>query len=270
MSVHRRAEQPENGSVDGNVVLGQAVGMPEPISQAQLDELVASLAPGWSAVLSQRTPEEYEWLSEVIRRRGLPAHYDRGTGDALLFPEPPLTAGEIVVRPSRDSDAAVQAGWGTDVEILRWTAVPKGYTEAAARDWQAQMERDRFAGRGIAFTVALAGTDEPVGSIDLRLDPKDPRIGEIGYLVAEPFRRQGVARTAIALVAGWGFQTIGLARVQALVHPANDASHRVLAALGFQREGLLRSYRDEAGGREDRVVWSLLPGELATPDKPAA
>jgi ribosomal-protein-alanine N-acetyltransferase len=46
------------------------------------------------------------------------------------------------------------------------------------------------------------------------------------------------------------------------VHPENQASAAVLDRLGFTREGLLRRYRAGDDGREDRFVYSVLPGEL--------
>jgi RimJ/RimL family protein N-acetyltransferase len=43
-------------------------------------------------------------------------------------------------------------------------------------------------------------------------------------------------------------------RIQALVHPDNAASAAVLERLGFEREGLLRSYRP--GGDGDRIMYA--------------
>jgi ribosomal-protein-alanine N-acetyltransferase len=63
----------------------------------------------------------------------------------------------------------------------------------------------------------------------------------------------------LRLVVAWGFAELGLARVQAFASPENDRSVRLLERLGFAREGVLRSYR---GAGEDRVAFSVLPGEL--------
>lgn len=56
-----------------------------------------------------------------------------------------------------------------------------------------------------------------------------------------------------------------MARIQALVDPDNPRSTRVLERLGFTGEGLLRGYRSCEQGREDRLLYSLLAGELAAP-----
>ena len=70
------------------------------------------------------------------------------------------------------------------------------------------------------------------------------------------------------LVAQWGFDQLGLARVELLTHPANHAAIAVAERAGFAREGLLRAYREKHGTRQDRVVFSLLSSEAgATPTR---
>jgi RimJ/RimL family protein N-acetyltransferase len=105
------------------------------------------------------------------------------------------------------------------------------------------------------------------GACDVRfVDRDDPRIGEIGYLLTSAFRGQGIMAGALRLMLGWAFGApLELQRVQALTHPDNRPSQRVLERAGFTREGLLRAFRAEPGGREDRVMWSLLPVDWPAP-----
>ena len=88
---------------------------------------------------------------------------------------------------------------------------------------------------------------------------------ELGYLLGPEARGRGVATRALALLVAYAFAELGMARIQALVHPDNPASGRVLERLGFRREGLLRAYRAGEHGREDRVMYSLLADELEAP-----
>jgi ribosomal-protein-alanine N-acetyltransferase len=184
----------------------------------------------------------------------------------FLFPEPPLSDGVVALRPWRDEDAGVKAAWREDAVIVRWTGVPANYTEAAALAWAAQMEEARKAGRVLALAITDAVSGAVLGSCDMRRpDPDDPALGEVGYLVSEPARGRGVATRAMGLLIAWSFRELGMERVQALIHPDNPRSAGVLHRLGFQREGLLRQYRADDDGREDRVLYSVLPGELTCP-----
>jgi ribosomal-protein-alanine N-acetyltransferase len=182
---------------------------------------------------------------------------------ALPFPQPPLTDGVVLLRPWRPEDAAATASWGADPAIVRWTGVPANYTEAAALAYMASAEAARVAGRSLALAIADAGTSAVLGSCDIRRpDPEDPALGEIGYLLCEEARGRGLATRAVELLVSWSFRELGMGRVQALVHPDNRRSAGVLECLGFEREGRLRRYRPGDNGREDRFLYSALPGEL--------
>jgi ribosomal-protein-alanine N-acetyltransferase len=70
---------------------------------------------------------------------------------------------------------------------------------------------------------------------------------------------------AAGLLIAWSFRELGMERVQALVDSDNPSSARVLDRLGFKCEGLLRRYRDGDTGREDRLLYSVLPSERTVP-----
>ena len=74
-------------------------------------------------------------------------------------------------------------------------------------------------------------------------------------------RGGGIATRSMRLLLAHAFESLGMARVQALAHPENPASAKVLERLGFHCEGLLRDYRPGERGREDRIMFSLLRGE---------
>jgi RimJ/RimL family protein N-acetyltransferase/predicted nucleotidyltransferase len=158
------------------------------------------------------------------------------------------------------------SAWGADPLIARWTGVPADYSEEAARAWMAGTEVARRAGRLLAFAIVDVASGALVGSCDLRLPvPDDTGLGEIGYLLVPEARGRGLATRAVALLTDWSFRELGMERIQVLAHPGNPGSAGVVERLGFRREGLLRRYRASADGREDRIVFSVLPGELVQP-----
>ena len=56
---------------------------------------------------------------------------------------------------------------------------------------------------------------------------------EIGYLLGERFRGKGYATEAAQRSVRWGFETLPLERLIALVHPQNTASRRVIEKVGM-------------------------------------
>jgi ribosomal-protein-alanine N-acetyltransferase len=97
-----------------------------------------------------------------------------------------------------------------------------------------------------------------VGSIGFVTFDEANRTAEIGYAIARAHWNRGFATRATRLAVDYGFHTLGLQRIEALVFPFNTASIRVLEKLGFQREGPLRSYRIVNNTRRDFVLYSLL------------
>jgi RimJ/RimL family protein N-acetyltransferase len=90
---------------------------------------------------------------------------------------------------------------------------------------------------------------------------------ELGYVVAPPARGRGAARRSIDLISRWTFDELGLARLDAVIDLANNASLRVAERAGYSREGVRRSAYFKDGVRADLAIYSLLPGEL--PQAPA-
>jgi RimJ/RimL family protein N-acetyltransferase len=83
---------------------------------------------------------------------------------------------------------------------------------------------------------------------------------QMAYWLLHHARGKGVATRAARALAEFGFG-LGLERIEARVDVGNTASDRVLERAGFTREGVLRSLPRLRGGRVDKTVFSLLPGE---------
>jgi RimJ/RimL family protein N-acetyltransferase len=61
----------------------------------------------------------------------------------------------------------------------------------------------------------------------------------------------------------FGFETLRMHRIYAIVEPENVASARVLEKVGMQREGHLREHRYAKGRRRDSVLYAMLAPEWA-------
>jgi RimJ/RimL family protein N-acetyltransferase len=186
---------------------------------------------------------------------------------ALPFPDPPLSDGVVSLRAFRDEDAVVTAAWCKDADNIRWSGAPTDPTEESALAWAALTETAHRAGGVLALAVADAASGAVLGSCDVRRPfEADPELGEVGFLLGPEARGRGIATRSMRLLLAYAFERLGMARVQALAHPENPASAKVLERLGFHREGLLRDYRPGERGREDRVLFSLLRGEFRLDD----
>jgi ribosomal-protein-alanine N-acetyltransferase len=80
----------------------------------------------------------------------------------------------------------------------------------------------------------------------------------LGYWIAEPFARKGHMSEALACVAAFAFDRLGLHRLEAACLPTNEASRRVLQKIGFQQEGYARGYLRINGLWHDHLLFGLL------------
>ena len=134
------------------------------------------------------------------------------------------------------------------------TTIELPYPDPPLADGVVALRPERTNG-ALVLAIVDAGTGALLGWCEIRRPERDdPGRGEIGYELEADARGRGAATRGVGLLVDWAFRELGMRRVQALVHPDNEASMAVLERLGFEREGLLRSYRPDDGG--DRVMFA--------------
>jgi RimJ/RimL family protein N-acetyltransferase len=183
---------------------------------------------------------------------------------ALTPPDPPLTDGVITLRPWRNSDAAAITRLFQDDAAVRWTRAPSPYREGDAFQWLASLPTQMRRGEALPLAVTDAGDGSLLASIDVRM--RGEGRAEFGYVVGAWARRRGVGTRALSLYSRWALETLGVARLELLVQPGNEASLALGRRVGFVEEGLLRSHSVVRGERKDMVMMSLLPGDLTGDD----
>lgn len=88
--------------------------------------------------------------------------------------------------------------------------------------------------------------------------------GEIGYVMSnESYRKKGLMQEAAKRILQYGFEDMGLHRIEAFAHPDNTSSVNILGALGMKYEGLLREhFKSKTNGvHEDSACYSILKHE---------
>ncbi len=112
--------------------------------------------------------------------------------------------------------------------------------------------------RGIRWGIERKGTKGLIGTIGFNAwSPKHKR-AEIGYEINPEQWRKGYTSEAISKIVSYGFESMGLARIGAIVFIENEASNNLLTKMGFQKEGILREYMYQNGMAHDTNVYSLL------------
>jgi RimJ/RimL family protein N-acetyltransferase len=148
-------------------------------------------------------------------------------------------ADRVTLREWRRADINAVASYANNRKL--WInmrdRLPYPYTCAHARAWIAHCAAQ--TGPATQFAIDLDGS--AVGAIGFERFSDVHRLGaEIGYWVGEPFWGKGIATAAVIRATEYGFATLGLVRIQAMVFEWNMASARVLEKVGYVLEGRMR------------------------------
>ncbi len=188
-----------------------------------------------------------------------------------LLPDLPggeLTDGVVTLRPTTAGDAADVFALRSLPDVVASTVPPEPPDAAAVTRRCAEAPGAWLAGERAEVTIRDAATGAFAGLLGLHY--QEPATGQamIGYSVAPAWRGRGYAARAAALMAGWAFESVGVARLIAGVAPDNVASQRVVERIGFRREGYQHArLPGPAGTRIDDLLYALLPGELISPTR---
>ncbi|WP_405982709.1 GNAT family N-acetyltransferase [Streptomyces sp. NBC_00158] len=142
-----------------------------------------------------------------------------------------ITTERLRLRPLTEADTDWWVGLHADEEVSRFVG---GYTpdRAAARLRAIQDQWDR-RGHGLC-AVELRETGEPIGRSGLNWWEQFDET-EIGWTFARAHWGRGYATEAAGAVLAWGFGTLELPRITAMIHHGNTASTAVASRLGFTR-----------------------------------
>jgi RimJ/RimL family protein N-acetyltransferase len=139
-------------------------------------------------------------------------------------------------------------------------AEPDALTRADFAELIPRLETLVANGRLVPLVIVDVETGEILGGGTFRhFDPKGA-IVEIGYWLY-PHPAGAASRPRRRVRSQSTHSPSASAASLAHVKVGNSASDRVLERAGFAREGVSRSLPMADGGRIDKTVWSLLPGE---------
>jgi ribosomal-protein-alanine N-acetyltransferase len=114
--------------------------------------------------------------------------------------------------------------------------------------------------RGFRWIITLKGEGKPIGTLGYyKWLPTASYQAEMGYDLRKEHWGKGIMSEAMRAVIDFGFEKMGLNRIEVYIMPRNRRSARMIRSLGFKREGLLRErYFDEFGNFADDVLFSML------------
>lgn len=120
---------------------------------------------------------------------------------------------------------------------------------------------ERKWGDNNAWTFAIVFDGRAIGTIGIDDVDRQTLRGDVGYWIHSDYTGEGLMTEAGAAVVHFGFEEIGLHRLQLEAGTENIASIKVAEKLGFQREGVSREACRGAFGFYDAIRFGLLASD---------
>jgi RimJ/RimL family protein N-acetyltransferase len=140
--------------------------------------------------------------------------------------------------------------------FLAW-AIEPNLEEGRLFYQETEKEWDR--GTGWGFTIFRDG--RPIGDIGLAGYKPLVQACEVGYWIRTDESGHGYMTEACSAVVDFGFDHVGLHRIELQASPDNIGSIRVAEKIGFLREGVLRDGSRGRGGYHDVYLYGLLDSD---------
>lgn len=179
-----------------------------------------------------------------------------------------------MLRPLRGAD---HPAWRAVRERSRdwlepWEPLPEKNSPDPASDqeafrarcgaWDRQRHFDAAYGFGVFLRTGDGDEGEFVGEVSLGSVQRGPfQSAFIGYWIDRDHAGRGLVPEGVAAMLRYGFEDLGLHRLEAAIVPRNHASRRVVEKLGLREEGLALRFLQIRGVYEDHVRYAMTVDE---------
>ncbi len=164
----------------------------------------------------------------------------------------------VTIRPVRPADAILLDRWRLEPSVREHQPLSDASAAQLLADLHRQRDDDLYASEGQKFQWLVLEDLQPAGWITLVIINWGHGLAEIGYALSTEFQRRVLMADALRALLADLFERTTIRRLEARCAVTNRASQRVLDAVGFKLEGLLRGYFMLRGQEVDNYLYAIL------------
>ena len=174
-----------------------------------------------------------------------------------------VDAERLLLRRFEMSDAdSVYRNWASDPEVQLNYGEPVYKTKASVSKLLAKYIKNYEKPYSYRWAIIEKSSGECIGQIAYFLVDAGNEFAEIEYCIGAAFQGKGYATEACKEIIRYGFDMIGLHKVQICCRTTNHRSRNVIEKCGLTYEGTLRDYFKMGESEfEGRMYYSVLKGE---------
>jgi [ribosomal protein S5]-alanine N-acetyltransferase len=184
-------------------------------------------------------------------------------GIERMFEEfPSLETERFYLRQLRSEDAPQMFSYFSQDIVTEYYDLESFNNEQQAVDLINKFNQGFVDKRQIRWGAELKETGRLVGTCGFHAIEPVHFKAEIGYELHPDYWGKGMMPEITKAIVAFGFQEMGLNRIEAFYDPANDQSWKVLKKNGFQYEGTLRKRFFEKGRFVDAALAAVIKEDI--------
>lgn len=170
-----------------------------------------------------------------------------------------ITTDRMILRKFELSDASdVLKNWASKPEIQHMYSEPVYNTVEAVTELLKKYTSNYGNNNYYRWAIADKESNICIGQIAFYYVDTNNHFAEIEYCIASEYQNKGLMTEAVKALINFGFEKIGLHRIQISAKEMNAPSKRVIEKCGFVYEGTFRDYFFMDGQYVDRLYYSII------------
>ncbi|MBD8071574.1 GNAT family N-acetyltransferase [Bacillus sp. PS06] len=171
---------------------------------------------------------------------------------------PVIETNRLVLRRVTNEDAKDVLKYLSDEDVMKYYGLDPFQSIDDALEEISWYQSIQDNSTGIRWGITLKDQDRVIGSCGFHNSVSQHYRTEIGFELSKDQWGKGIALEAVGAIINYGFEQMNFQRIEALIEPPNLPSQKLVENLGFEREGLLRSYEFTRGKFDDLYMYSIL------------
>lgn len=169
-----------------------------------------------------------------------------------------LKGKSIFLRALEPSDIDFLFAVENDVSLWHISQTVQPFSRHILEAYIESAKSDIYEAKQLRLVICEIESNNLCGFIDLfDFDPRNNRAG-VGIVVAESFRKKGIASEALELLITYAFEFLNLFQLYACVEENNQASLTLFSKFGFEKTGVRKQWNWTTTGFQDEIFLQLI------------
>ncbi len=153
---------------------------------------------------------------------------------------PTLETERLILRAMRQQDAEDMYEYASRAEVTEFLLWNEHKSLAYTKEYLRYIESRYSVGDFYDWAVTLKDGGKMIGTCGFAKIDTVNNSAELGYVLNPDYHKKGIAKEAAETVIRFGFESLGLNRIEARFMEGNTPSLRVMEKLGMSFEGFAR------------------------------